>query len=156
MIRRPPRSTLFPYTTLFRALSTTPATAPRPATAVTPVPIRAGWSERSSRQFGDHRDVLIAPAAEVDQDDIVRMPVPAATHDPRHGVSALQGRQDALPAGARGERVQRLPVRHCLLQYATAVFQVSVLPADPGIVEAGGNGLGPLALPVSRLQPVTP
>src|ERR1039458_6349086 len=30
MIRRPPRSTLFPYTTLFRSPATKPATAPTP------------------------------------------------------------------------------------------------------------------------------
>src|SRR2546430_13897927 len=30
MIRRPPRSTLFPYTTLFRSVSWTPATSPTP------------------------------------------------------------------------------------------------------------------------------
>src|SRR5256885_7962729 len=35
MIRRPPRSTLFPYTTLFR--SSTPATASAPLTAPTPI-----------------------------------------------------------------------------------------------------------------------
>src|SRR3712207_7488126 len=31
MIRRPPRSTLFPYTTLFRSRASTPTTPPRPA-----------------------------------------------------------------------------------------------------------------------------
>src|SRR2546425_4824471 len=67
MIRRPPRSTLFPYTTLFRS---------------------------RSRQFGDHRDVFVAPAAQVDEDDIARTPVPAAAQHPGDGVSALQGRQD--------------------------------------------------------------
>src|SRR3712207_9414774 len=33
MIRRPPRSTLFPYTTLFRSLDGDGAAAPRPASA---------------------------------------------------------------------------------------------------------------------------
>src|SRR2546425_3608190 len=47
MIRRPPRSTLFPYTTLFRSLSPAPPrpgirTRPRPAwrAAATPAPPR--------------------------------------------------------------------------------------------------------------------
>src|SRR5256885_11249997 len=31
MIRRPPRSTLFPYTTLFRSLKCSAASAPRPS-----------------------------------------------------------------------------------------------------------------------------
>src|SRR5258707_6440374 len=33
MIRRPPRSTLFPYTTLFRSVTTTPRDAPSPPLA---------------------------------------------------------------------------------------------------------------------------
>src|SRR5258708_14362445 len=38
MIRRPPRSTLFPYTTLFRSVRSTPSTASSAAT--TPSPAR--------------------------------------------------------------------------------------------------------------------
>src|SRR5438876_4916735 len=56
MIRRPPRSTLFPYTTLFR--STAPATAARDPTP----PSRAAASDRSpgrrpgtGRRPGDRR-----------------------------------------------------------------------------------------------------
>src|SRR3712207_8342646 len=33
MIRRPPRSTLFPYTTLFRSLSASPPVSPAPPSA---------------------------------------------------------------------------------------------------------------------------
>src|SRR5438552_13458689 len=52
MIRRPPTSTLFPYTTLFRSPSTTPA--PSPGAAVsrssspspTPCPLRSRQSVR--------------------------------------------------------------------------------------------------------------
>src|ERR1039457_411666 len=33
MIRRPPRSTLFPYTTLFRSMNSTATIAPRPRTS---------------------------------------------------------------------------------------------------------------------------
>src|SRR2546426_12540963 len=40
MIRRPPRSTLFPYTTLFRSPITAPAAAPRAA----PAPVRLAAS----------------------------------------------------------------------------------------------------------------
>src|SRR5260370_7847607 len=42
MIRRPPRSTLFPYTTLFRSTPTkSPLASTRPSTARRPSPIRA-------------------------------------------------------------------------------------------------------------------
>src|SRR3712207_6916926 len=48
MIRRPPRSTLFPYTTLFRSL---PAVGNRPNTAVWCAvgTTRARWAKRSGR-----------------------------------------------------------------------------------------------------------
>src|SRR2546427_5542888 len=51
MIRRPPRSTLFPYTTLFRSLSGTPS--PRSAAAS----IRVRWS-LSARRSEEHTSEL--------------------------------------------------------------------------------------------------
>src|SRR5258708_12345994 len=53
MIRRPPRSTLFPYTTLFRSLA--PATLTRPHGA--PVPI----SLISPRRSEEHTSELQSP-----------------------------------------------------------------------------------------------
>src|SRR2546430_3155515 len=46
MIRRPPRSTLFPYTTLFRSASTTPTTWSPPS----PPARRSGWSPATDRK----------------------------------------------------------------------------------------------------------
>src|SRR5258708_17286471 len=51
MIRRPPRSTLFPYTTLFRSL-TTPWSRPSPA----------GRSDRTSCTWSRARAVHLSPA----------------------------------------------------------------------------------------------
>src|SRR5258708_17285154 len=53
MIRRPPRSTLFPYTTLFRSLRSLPA---RPWPAPTPPPLPPSRSEEhtSELQSPDH------------------------------------------------------------------------------------------------------
>src|SRR2546430_11978276 len=48
MIRRPPRSTLFPYTTLFRSYRLRPSTA-RPPTSPAPCPLRTRRSERRLR-----------------------------------------------------------------------------------------------------------
>src|SRR5690348_17380299 len=49
MIRRPPRSTLFPYTTLFRSLSTKANI--RSAVRLPAAPrARGGWSERPPRK----------------------------------------------------------------------------------------------------------
>src|SRR5260370_3986090 len=49
MIRRPPRSTLFPYTTLFRSGSSAPARLYRAATAACPATPRA-WPDRPQLQ----------------------------------------------------------------------------------------------------------
>src|SRR2546422_4093284 len=45
MIRRPPRSTLFPYTTLFRSHAAAPCGASRPADRDRE-PGRSGWNHR--------------------------------------------------------------------------------------------------------------
>src|SRR2546426_7600955 len=54
MIRRPPRSTLFPYTTLFRSPrpSTSPRRAPRPPRA--PRPERGRADRKSTRLNSSH------------------------------------------------------------------------------------------------------
>src|SRR5260370_32259528 len=57
MIRRPPRSTLFPYTTLFRsrlsvaALRSVPGTAPRPGCR-SPSRASSRWSWRDDARLG--------------------------------------------------------------------------------------------------------
>src|SRR5260221_6542194 len=59
MIRRPPRSTLFPYTTLFRS----PAPAPGPAIARSPAqaaarPGRRHRSEEHTSELQSHSDLV--------------------------------------------------------------------------------------------------
>src|SRR3712207_8821416 len=49
MIRRPPRSTLFPYTTLFRSSSRSSASA-RGANSATPFPIGASGSPEATTE----------------------------------------------------------------------------------------------------------
>src|SRR2546429_6507518 len=55
MIRRPPRSTLFPYTTLFRSVtSSTPVTMPlsiNDSSVRPPVPTDARWKDRKSTRL---------------------------------------------------------------------------------------------------------
>src|SRR5215471_20955558 len=60
MIRRPPRSTLFPYTTLFRSGSSTPAPSPaRPARRrPTPRPGRRSRSEEHTSELQSRRDLV--------------------------------------------------------------------------------------------------
>src|SRR2546429_5690314 len=49
MIRRPPRSTLFPYTTLFRSSSTTPSTPSPTCPAAPPAISPKRWARSASR-----------------------------------------------------------------------------------------------------------
>src|SRR6266496_4197068 len=54
MIRRPPRSTLFPYTTLFRSRRSSPGRCPR----LSPVPRRPPRSEEHTSELQSRRDLV--------------------------------------------------------------------------------------------------
>src|SRR3712207_6904555 len=60
MIRRPPRSTLFPYTTLFRSPGCSPTPPPDRALPPTSPPSRARtcWSSRSPTRSEEHTSEL--------------------------------------------------------------------------------------------------
>src|SRR3989454_7301977 len=91
MIRRPPRSTLFPYTTLFRS----PCSGPRGAA------------------LGEHARSL--RAAGVDQGVPPRGPgisVPGHSHRPRRQV------RDLLRPGALDRKSTRLNSSHLVISYA--------------------------------------
>src|SRR5258708_18375121 len=62
MIRRPPRSTLFPYTTLFRSSSVTaaPPSRSRPSKTHTRCPARARYAVHASRSE-EHTSELQSP-----------------------------------------------------------------------------------------------
>src|SRR5690348_17434017 len=60
MIRRPPRSTLFPYTTLFRSAARVPPATPRPAVQALPEPVRG----RRRPHVGDDRAQAVAQEPE--------------------------------------------------------------------------------------------
>src|SRR2546430_12420910 len=58
MIRRPPRSTLFPYTTLFRSW---PVVAATPLRYAAPLPRLVGWRDRkSTRLNSSHSQISYA------------------------------------------------------------------------------------------------
>src|SRR2546425_9366982 len=58
MIRRPPRSTLFPYTTLFRSVALRERLAGPPARVVLEAGTHAGWMSRELTALG--HEVLVA------------------------------------------------------------------------------------------------
>src|SRR5436189_3612564 len=61
MLRRPPRSTLFPYTTLFRSLDAAPATADPASDALSPTQSAASSRDRkSTRLNSSHRCISYA------------------------------------------------------------------------------------------------
>src|SRR2546427_4041428 len=53
MIRRPPRSTLFPYTTLFRSLKVMPTGPVAPVVPVAPSAPVAPWAPRSEEHTSE-------------------------------------------------------------------------------------------------------
>src|SRR3712207_7063974 len=59
MIRRPPRSTLFPYTTLFRSVAGQAQSTERRQPALVPAGDRGGGGARGHRQHGllGHRQI---------------------------------------------------------------------------------------------------
>src|SRR5438552_10901402 len=61
MIRRPPRSPLFPYTTLFRSPTTAPGSPRSLRPAADPVRIAAKWSRRGERRSEEHTSELQSP-----------------------------------------------------------------------------------------------
>src|SRR5437773_7877819 len=59
MIPRPPRSTLFPYTTLFRSrTSPSPTTARPPCTIAAPRPPARARSEEHTSELQSHHDLV--------------------------------------------------------------------------------------------------
>src|SRR2546428_13953286 len=61
MIRRPPRSTLFPYTTLFRSLTQRANSASSStigSTGVSGTAVRSGWPRRARKRSEEHTSEL--------------------------------------------------------------------------------------------------
>src|SRR3712207_7026349 len=73
MIRRPPRSTLFPYTTLFRSFSVAAAGAGSFTLETKRIGVRPALSPRFSLGAGETRDVDVTVAAVVPRLAAVRV-----------------------------------------------------------------------------------
>src|SRR5258708_11673598 len=58
MIRRPPRSTLFPYTTLFRSMRSAPRPSARSSTRGRFASTRAGSSDRKSTRLNSSHQII--------------------------------------------------------------------------------------------------
>src|SRR3712207_8267934 len=80
MIRRPPRSTLFPYTTLFRSSATSPTRPPTRKSEIWPTFL--GYGARSGRTAGPAEEVVSGG----------RSRVPLGSRSEEH-TSELQSRQ---------------------------------------------------------------
>src|SRR5258708_15449525 len=101
MIRRPPRSTLFPYTTLFRSritreeVSTAPPTGPfSPGRKMrSNTSSRAEWSDRKSTRLNSSHQIIsyavfcLKKKKEVQANVISHVTADPATADPQHIVA---------------------------------------------------------------------
>src|SRR5690349_23889748 len=90
MVRRPPRSTLFPYTTLFRSRSTDPCGSPRPFSSRRPSHVSLGCVEShpscTGRAVTPRAGVSGPPASQC-----VPLPLRSEEH-----TSELQSRRDLV------------------------------------------------------------
>src|ERR1041384_3824288 len=101
MIRRPPRSTLFPYTTLLRSRYGFPAPAavPAPASDSVIVPDATGLeviARAAGMSLADLRELnpqFLHPVTPPDRRSVVRLPAGAG--------AATRASLDSLPAGDR-------------------------------------------------------
>src|SRR3712207_9483956 len=101
MIRRPPRSTLFPYTTLFRSVSAPPA---------------SGEFDAQPHPDAVHARVLAAEnlaVAQMDQAGLDRHPLVQARADPELGLD-----QHAAPELDLDRKSTRLNSSHANISYA--------------------------------------
>src|SRR5260221_357829 len=143
MIRRPPRSTLFPYTTLFRSLS------PAPGGVVAVV-----------------RDVAVSQQvadAAVRAEDLARF-ASLVAHEIRNPLSAVKIALQTLESGLRIDRKStRLNSSHTGISYAlfffndtapTEIYPLSLhdaLPiSQPGAGRCGGGGARRRRVPAGR------
>src|SRR2546430_4580593 len=99
MIRRPPRSTLFPYTTLFRSIErpqrqdlVAPPLDPRRRRHPEAVQVEDAAAHAELRDLGDRRHARVAHLAQPPHDVTQRLPPPlplppppSPLQDPAHG-----------------------------------------------------------------------
>src|SRR2546430_13776253 len=100
MIRRPPRSTLFPYTTLFRSRGTTRTRRASPARPRSPPPRRRSRSRKRNPSVVTAQDVREAAAGLVG----VAVRTPLRFVEPLDGYLKLESLQQIGRASCR-ERV---------------------------------------------------
>ena len=89
----------------------------------------------------DRRAVLIAAAGDIDNDGLVLSHGRRELDRVRDSVCRLDRRDDALDTAEVLECVYRFVVRHRNVLCAADVVQVSVLRADAGIIQTGGDGV---------------
>ena len=89
----------------------------------------------------DRRAVLVAAAGDIDNDGLVLTHGRRELHRVRDSVCRLDRRDDALDTAEILECVYRFVVRHRNVLRAADIVQVSVLRADAGVIQTGGDGV---------------
>src|SRR5438034_7340641 len=97
MIRRPPRSTLFPYTTLFRSVREARQRVahrqePQPLLPLSPLPHHGGRSEEHTSELQSHSDLVCRLLLEKKKHPPLLLPaIPRPTQIPRTACPPLLG-----------------------------------------------------------------
>src|SRR6266480_2261183 len=121
MLRRPPRSTLFPYTTLFRSPSADRADSKALSTARNLIVARRGRSEEHTSELQSHVNIVCRLLLEKKNDAPLLDPGPTGPGPP--GLAAPRRGQRGRGGGRSGHRLFflmiRRPPRSTLFPYTT-------------------------------------
>src|ERR1044072_3547245 len=107
--------------------------APSKAAAIRSTPVAVASATGPLHDLGQ---VLVAPARQTEH---VESTLPRVLQQPGDCVRGLQGGDDPLQPRELSESRQRLPVGDRDVAGAAGIAQISVLRADPRVVEAGGD-----------------
>src|SRR3989454_7356029 len=137
MIRRPPRSTLFPYTTLFRSLAGTGPVGQRAAGLLAKDGARVTITSRKpeqgekARQFINARfSVQVESATLADPSQLPRA-VDGAAVLLNAGAAGIQIAPRAAWTGVKDRKSTRLNSSHLVISYAVFCLEKKTEPATP-------------------------
>src|SRR6266478_1677316 len=105
-----------------------------------------------SLQLGDFKTILVAAAGEADDNHLVLGSLRRNAQGFHDGMSGFQGRKNAFQARTIRKAVQRIRVGHMRVSNPAVVFPKTVLGADAGIIESGGDRVNRRGLAIAVLQ----
>src|SRR6266700_6660865 len=107
-----------------------------------------------SLQLGDFEAVLVAAAGKADDNHVVLGSLRRNPHGFHDGMGRLQSRENTFQARTIRKAVQRIRVGNMRVSNPAAVFPKTVLGADAGIIEPGGDRVNRRGLAVAVLEDI--